>query len=58
MMWETYPIDERDERVFDFKYINDYGMRGLNRPAIFRQTQLRALFDLYVAKTGGVAQFP
>lgn len=52
MMWETYPLGEKEIHWFDFKYINKRNILGLNRPAVFTHDDLKKLFDLYRTKTG------
>lgn len=51
MMWETSPFPFNDI-WFDFKYINNRNIWGLNKPAIFCQNDLRELFELYCKRTG------
>ena len=57
MMWEGIPHSGQGQHWFDFKYMNGRNARGLNRPCIFEQQQLREIFALYCEKTGR-PQFP
>ena len=52
MMWETQPSTDKST-WFDFKYINDNSIYGLNKPAIFNRAELRELFHIYELKCGG-----
>lgn len=57
MMWETVFADNVDVTHFDFKYIRGRNLNGLMKPAVFRQDQLRILFELF-RKKRSVASFP
>ena len=57
MIWEVYPIYDKEEHWFDFKYVNGRNIYGLNKPAVFSRQDLKQLFSLYGGKTG-VADFP
>jgi len=52
MMWETLRKPYDGNTWFDFKYINNRSIYGLNKPAVFEQEDLKKLFQLYCEKTG------
>lgn len=52
MMWETQPSGEK-ATWFDFKYVNDNSIYGLNKPAVFTRAELKELFRIYERKCGG-----
>jgi hypothetical protein len=51
MMWETIPAPYYGNTWFDFKYINNRSIYGLNKPAVFEREDLKKLFQLYREKT-------
>ncbi|SRR6266571_1203209 len=57
MMWETGPASEPDVRWYDFKYLGGRNVRGLSKPAVLQQQQLRRLFDLY-RERAQLTEFP
>jgi hypothetical protein len=56
-MWETYDVSAPEYRMFDFKYVNNRNIWGLNKPAVFTREELRELFALYELRTG-MSSFP
>lgn len=52
MMWETYPAGSPDDSWFHFNYINDRQVFGLNKAGVFEEHNLKAIFELYRARTG------
>ncbi len=52
MMWETIPNGSLNETWFDFKYINNRSIWGLNKPAVFTNQDLKKIFNLYKNKIG------
>ncbi len=59
MMWEGAFKSEPDTHFYDLKYLGrgKGGLRGLNRPAVLSQEDLKNLFALY-CRTVGVEKFP
>lgn len=56
MMWESRASSD-PENWFDFKYINERSVWGLNKPAVFNRSELRELFRVYEEQTHS-AHFP
>jgi len=52
MMWETVFSSKTSNRLYDFKYLGQKNIWGLNKPAVFTEDTLRQVVKLYREKSG------
>jgi hypothetical protein len=52
MMWATKGAPFNGEMIYDFKYIRGRKTFGMNKAAVFKQSELRETFRLFCEKTG------
>lgn len=52
MFWETAPVKNPTEPMFQFNYIRGKNATGFNRAAILSLADIRELLELYEQKTG------
>lgn len=57
MMWETIFIREPNKLLYDFKYLRNRNVWGLNKPAVLDKEDLLNIFNLYSEKVG-IQKFP